>query len=157
MSNRLILCVAGSGVSKDALALCLDGIEDAQIEYADTLSALRKRMRDVSPAVIIAPWSDAGVTLLGTRSTMHSFDPSSSLPALLALTQSITPAKIALAKSAAAVDLIPSEPFDGDALRNRLIWILQGASALGEEIMGDGDAFHKFLDGLPALRKRLAA
>jgi len=103
MSNRLILCVAGSGVSKDALALCLDGIEDAQIEYADTLSALRKRMRDVSPAVIIAPWSDAGVTLLGTRSTMHSFDPSSSLPALLALTQSITPAKIALAKSAAAL------------------------------------------------------
>lgn len=158
MSKRVIFAAPGGAADINALKAALGSLDRADVTFFDSITAMRRQMRSEVPELLIGPWADGGVTLLGARSTLaRPNDDTVHLPFILALTDEVTPAKIALAQGAGAAELIPSQPFDPLALRNRVLLLLDGASALASSLHADGEAFESVLENLPALKRRLAA
>lgn len=158
MSDRLIFSTHGAEASAAALGSALDNLEHARVETFASITEMRRQMRSELPDLIIGPWSDSGITLLGARSMLASpTNAPEKWPFVLALTEFVTPAKIALAQSAGSAELIPTRPFEPLALRNRVLLLLEGAAALASRLHDDSDKFETALENLPALRRRLAA
>ena len=158
MSKRVIFAAPGGAADTHALKAALGNFDRADVTFFESITAMRRQMRHEVPELLIGPWADGGVTLLGARSTLaRPTDEAAQLPFILALTDDVTPAKIALAQGAGAAEVIPSRPFDPLALRNRVLLLLDGAAALASSLHTDVEAFESVLENLPALKRRLAA
>lgn len=158
MSKRVIFAAPGGDADRNALNVALGNIDRADVTFFDSIAEMRRQMRSEVPELLIGPWADAGVPLLSTRSTLSRMnDEVADAPFILALTDEVTPAKIALAQGAGSAELIPSKPFDPLALRNRVLLLLDGAAALASSLHTDAEDFESVLENLPALKRRLAA
>lgn len=125
--------------------------EFARFEEAEAV--LRKR----TPRIILCPWSEGGSDLLAERIANHDGEPRIDSPHLVLLTHDISPGMIGAAIEDGRTDLIPSDPLNLNALRNRVLLCLEGPSGLAVRVSRTSAALRRALDSLPGLRRRLAA
>ena len=124
----------------------------ARVVAVEGLAAIAPH--EAAPDLAIARWSDNGGGGLLRRSARADGGPA---PYLLILTDSITPARIAIASKAGRTELIPSNHLDLRALGNRIVLLLWGAEALRRRCDSDDHSGQARLAGFPALKRRVAA
>lgn len=125
---------------------------DAYASYDDLLPALHTHRA----AMILSPWAEGGEQILSERIENSTDGDDAIPPHLLVLTDVVTSGRIATARRAGRTELIPCEPLNLNALRNRILLILEGPATLAARLTRTGAGLRQALETLPALRKRLA-
>lgn len=101
--------------------------------------------------LFLCPWDEGGESIITERIVLGR-----NRAALLVLSDTISPARIALCQKAGNTHLIPSDPLNLNALRTRILFSLEGPTTLAERVSRSGAALRETLVGFPALKRRLA-
>ena len=139
------LLIAESDPSRRALlAAAIAGVTDGPVLLRDWLDPWETEGCEL----VVAGWAEGGGALLARRASRAR---PAHAPWLLLTHPEPGRAEIAAAAADARAEVIPAEPLDLDALRNRVRWLTLGASALAQPLPEGA------LADRPALLRRLAA
>lgn len=151
----LIVIVEPDHGRRKILSLLVRAALPVEVQEFSGFAAASPLLAMREPCMIVCPWEDGGAGLLSDRIADEGDSPPETH--LILLTPDVTPGKIAVARRAGRTELIPSDPLNLNALRNRIVMCLEGPDALAARLSHGDAALNEALATLPGLRARLAA
>ena len=152
---ELVIIVEPDHGRRKILSLLVRAASPVTVYEFESFDEARASLKVEAPRIVLCPWADGGGDLLAERIIYD--DTEATRPHLILLTPDVTPGKIAVARQAGRTELIPSDPLNLNALRNRIVLCLEGPGALAARLSRSNTALRNALASMPGLRKRLAA
>ena len=158
MSDAEVIIVDSDSKRRRTLTLLVGAATCLDVKGFPVLSAAfpgfcdpKERILPEKTKLFLCPWDEGGEAMVLERVVLGGKG-----PALVILSDKVTPARIGLCHRAGNTHLIPSEPLNLNALRTRILLSIEGPVTLAERVSRSGTVMRETLSAFPSLKRRLA-